>query len=329
MTCPTQEFLKSTCYCSVHTLEVKECKGELKKFVIHGGWSAVCNPTEQALCLAQNILDASFLWLDALDSFGLCNTRLQALGQLYQSHRPRNFSGDALQTATTVPPETASFSQDAMLSVEAHIASKMQVDAVFGDLQVLRGARLSLLRMFSIETLALDHRISGDVCKQLLNCVATVLPTKTEDIWSTPSLRGQFCLHLACFPLISCLTVWNQPQCVPCQMCACLSGGMINALWQQETISFWYKCSSARCCKQWRGMVKLKIALVISGPYTVSNTCHRSTVQPFTSVQTWMNSGKSKNIEKNSPQFWMLKIPYSKNSLWWKPICLMVFDLPG
>eukprot|EP00434_Breviolum_minutum_P041148 symbB.v1.2.036601.t1/scaffold5201.1/size46531/3 len=29
--------------------------------------------------------------------------------------------------------------QDAMLSVEAHIASKMQVDAVFGDLQVLRG----------------------------------------------------------------------------------------------------------------------------------------------------------------------------------------------
>ena len=29
--------------------------------------------------------------------------------------------------------------QDAMVSVEAHIASKMQVDAVFGDLQVLRG----------------------------------------------------------------------------------------------------------------------------------------------------------------------------------------------
>ena len=51
-----------------------------------------------------------------------------------------------------------------MLSVEAHIASKMQVDAVFGDLQVLRGARLSLLRMFSIETLALDYRISGDTC---------------------------------------------------------------------------------------------------------------------------------------------------------------------
>jgi len=35
--------------------------------------------------------------------------------------------------------------QDAMLSVEAHIASKMQVDAVFGDLQVLRGHLVNAL----------------------------------------------------------------------------------------------------------------------------------------------------------------------------------------
>lgn len=35
--------------------------------------------------------------------------------------------------------------QDAMVSVEAHIASKMQVDAVFGDLQVLRGHLVNAL----------------------------------------------------------------------------------------------------------------------------------------------------------------------------------------
>ena len=151
----------------------------------------------------------------------MCNTRLQVLGQLYQSYRPRNFSGDQshlqckrLANSCRMLPlcrRKQPPSQDAMLSVEAHIASKMQVDAVFGDLQVLRGARLSLLRMFSIETLALNHRISGDMCVNIAKlCCSTVLPTKAEDIWSTPWLRGQFCLHLACFPLISCLRVLKQ-----------------------------------------------------------------------------------------------------------------------
>ena len=33
--------------------------------------------------------------------------------------------------------------------------------------------------------------------------------------------------------------------------------------------------------------------------------------------------------QNNSPQFGMIKVPYKKNSLWWKPILLMVFGLLG
>ena len=36
-----------------------------------------------------------------------------------------------------------------------------------------------------------------------------------------------------------------------------------------------------------------------------------------------------KDYENNSPQFRMITIPYLNNSLWWKPISLMVFGLPG